>query len=251
MDTLRLLSSASFPIFTHISFRMQTILKSTLLALLTLILANGCNRAKKIPDTLDANLITFQVNYLDSKAGDIPTSWLPDKMEATYTNYFVMTRIEGFMGQFTLAHIADLKENTVTTLLNFLGTKVFHRGNPGELPVGIHPLADPNVIITGDTLTICGLTSEKAIVNTDGGSYDIYYTDKFNVKQPNLATPYPMIDHVLTDFRVQLSVLKMHLRMQNFTSDSVSSTIFIVPENFKEVSREEMETIINSLFTKD
>ena len=79
----------------------------------------------------------------------------------------------------------------------------------------------------------------------------MYYTRDFTVRKPNLSTPYSSIDHPLSDFRIQLSYLKMHLTCTEYETRTVESDIFRIPEDYKPVSRPVMEEIINSLFTKE
>jgi hypothetical protein len=218
---------------------------------LSLVFIIGCKRSEKPSGVVDADFIKYQVNYLESMAGDIPTRMLPDIMEAYYTKRFIKTSISGFFGQFSLVQVADLRQNRVTTMLNFFGNKVFYTGEKGELPAGIAAINDPIVNITEDTATICGMISRRATVESDGSTFDLFFIEEINIKSPNITTPYHFIDHVLSDFRVQLSILKMHLTMSDHEKTTVDSIVFEIPEDYKEVSRKTMETIINNLFTKD
>ena len=88
-------------------------------------------------------------------------------------------------------------------------------------------------------------------IDTGSETYDMYYTRDFSVRRPNLSTPYGSIDHPLSDFRIQLSYLKMHLTCSEYQSIIIDSEIFTVPEEYRLVSRSDMEDIINSLFTKE
>jgi hypothetical protein len=191
------------------------------------------------------------VEYLDKMAGDIPTNLLPDEMEAFYTRDYVLTRIEGFFGQFALIQVASLRKRTVTTMLNFFGTKVYYTGKRNEIPAGIHALNDPEISFSDETKTISGINSYKAVIQLPEESYDIYYTKEINIKSPNITTPYHFIDYVLSDFRVQLSYLKMRLIMKEHDHVEIEYSMFSIPEDYKPVSRDTMENIINSLFTKE
>lgn len=217
----------------------------------SILIISSCNRSEGDSATVEADFIKYQVVYLDKMAGDIPTRMLPNEMESYYTKKYVMTRIEGFFGQFSLVQVANLRQNTVTTMLNFFGNKVFYEGSKGEIPAGIVQLSDPKVIMTEDTLSICGMLSYRSIVENAAEVYDIYYTKDIDIKSPNIATPYSFIDYVLSDFRVQLSILKMQLVMSKHEQISLESSTFKVPEDYEQVSRETMESIINSLFTKE
>lgn len=218
---------------------------------LVLVLPVSCRRHNILPPTLEAHYISYRISYLESMAGDIPTRLLPTKMDSWYTDYFVATRIDGFFRQFSLIQIADLKNKRVSTLLNLFGTKVYHQGEKGELPAGIVAPLDLHIHDTGEHSVIGGLNSEKLEIETGGETYNMYYTTDFSVPRPNLSTPYGSIDHPLSDFRIQLSYLKMHLTCSEYESRIIESGIFRIPEDYKPVTRPVMEEIINSLFTKE
>ena len=173
-----------------------------------------------------------------------------NKILSFYTKYFVLTKIEGFFNQFSLIQIADLKRRRVTTLLNFFGNKVYYAGGSGELPAGILKPDRLKCRFTGETVVIGGVNSERVDVDTGDEQYNIYFTRDFTVRRPNISTPYHMVDYPLTEFRIQLSVLKMHLSCRELEYKPIESEIFTIPEEYRAVNRAAMEEIINSLFTK-
>jgi len=211
----------------------------------------GCKRNVVLPEYVEAYFVKYQIEYTEDKAGDIPTRILPDHMESYYSKYYVLTSIEGFFNQFSLIQIADLRHKQVTSLLNFFGNKVYYVGDNGKLPAGIVPLEKPKYHYTGETSVIGGLNSERIEVDTGEDQYSIFYTEDFSVRRPNISTPYRNIDFPLTDFRIQLSLLKMHLTCAEYEVKSIESEMFTIPEGYRRVSLEAMEQIINSLFTKD
>jgi len=92
--------------------------------LIITLFVSACNRSDETSKSIDAEHISYQVNYMENMAGDIPTRMLPDVMEAYYTKKYVMTSIKGFLGQFSLVQVANLRHDNVITMMNFLGTKV-------------------------------------------------------------------------------------------------------------------------------
>lgn len=222
-----------------------------ILPLLLVLIIVSCQRDKDGSKTSEVDYITYKVEYLEKMAGDIPTSWLPGEMHAYYDRKHVLTRIDGFFGQFSLVQVADLKKNTVVSMLNFIGNKIYYVGDKGEIPAGIYPLDNPDINFSEDTLTISGLLSYKANVNVSDDNYDIFYTKDISIDHPNVTTPYSSIDYVLSDFRVQLSFLKMRLIIKDHKKENIDPSIFEIPEDYKQVSKEAMEGIINNLFTKD
>lgn len=230
---------------------MQGYAKYISIIALLIIGLNSCKRAGEGKADIDADIINYEIVYMENMAGDIPTSVLPKTMEAIYTRKYIKTSIKGFFGQFSLTQIANLRKNTVVTLLNFLGHKVYYVGEKGEIPVGIVTLKNPEVEYHKDTLNVCGMQAKRATVTTEKEKYDIYYIEEINIKDPNITTPYYFIDFVLSDFRVQLSMLKMRLIMEEHTTEKISFSEFDIPGDYKEVSHDSMESIINNLFTKE
>lgn len=220
------------------------------LILMTLMLS-ACRNSGNNSALTEAHYMEYRITYAEDMAGDIPTRMLPKVMESWYTEQYVLTSITGFFNQFSLVQISNLRSKKVTTILNFFGTKVWYRSERGELPASV---VDPGIVdihITGDTLSINGILSYAAKVQTSEEEYDIYYNRNFKVRNPNLSTPYRDVGHPLSDFQIQLSYLKMQLTCTEYGIREVERELFRVPEDYREVERELMEQIINSLFTKE
>lgn len=221
------------------------------LLFLVSLIVSSCRFDSRLPETLEAHYIKYHISYLESMAGDVPTRLLPATMDSWYTDYFVVTRINGFFNQFSLMQIADLKNKRVCTLLDIFGSKIYHRAEKGELPAGIIAPSELRIHNTGEQSVIGGLHSEQVEIDTGSESYNMYYTRDFSVRRPNLSTPYGSINYPLSDFRIQLSYLKMHLTCTKYETKTVESDMFTVPDEYKPVSRAVMEQIINNLFTKE
>jgi len=218
---------------------------------ISLLIVSSCRRSVILPEFIESDYIRYDIEYLEKNAGDIPTRILPTQMDAYYTDYYILTRIEGFFNQFSLIQIANLKYKKVTTLLNFFGNKVYYTGSPGELPAGIVRPDRMDIQYTGEYSLIGGLRSERINIDTGIEEFSIYCTREFQISRPNITTPYNSVEYPLSDFRIQLSFLKMHLSCSEFETKPVESEIFTVPEDYRQVSRPVMEQIINNLFTKE
>jgi len=201
----------NFSIFEEIRSRIVSLNRILVPLLLISLVVSSCQRSVVLPETVEAHYIKYDINYLEKNAGDIPTRILPVQMDAYYTDYYVLTRIEGFFNQFSLIQIAELKHKKVTTLLNFFGNKVYYTGSRGELPAGVVEPDRLSIEYTGESTLIGGLKSERINIDTGAEEYNIYCTQEFKIDRPNIATPYHSIEYPLSDFRVQLSLLKMHL----------------------------------------
>lgn len=241
----------NFLIFTGLIRKFVRIRPALLLLTACILLAFARECRNSGPKENESTFVRYRISYLENMAGDIPTRILPKNMDCYYSPDKVVTTIEGFFGQFTLSQIADLRKKEVITLLNFFGNKVAYQGKRGELPASVLPIDNMTLTKTADTLRIAGLLSHRVEVSTPSGNYDIYYTSDIPVKKPNITTPYSQIEYPLSDFRVTLSQLKMRLTISETRTELLSAEAFGIPEGYKAVSREEMEEIINSLFTKE
>ncbi len=241
----------NFSIFEEIRSLIVSLSRFFITLVISLLIVSSCRRSVKLPETIEANYIRYDIEYLEKKAGDIPTRILPAQMDAYYTDYYILTRIEGFFNQFSLIQIANLRQRKVTTLLNFFGNKVYYTGSRGELPAGIVQPEKLDIQFTGEYSLIGGLNSERINIDTGIEVYSIYCTREFQISRPNITTPYHSVEYPLSDFRIQLSLLKMHLSCSDFETKPVESEIFTIPADYRQVSRPAMEQIINNLFTKE
>jgi hypothetical protein len=77
----------------------------------------------------------------------------------------------------------------------------------------------------------------------------IWYTNEINVKNSNEATPFRDIDGVLMDFFFYLGSTKVHFSAENVYSKDISDDTFIRRDDFKRVSREEINRFINKMLS--
>ena len=218
--------------------------------LIVLVFTGACNR-HKIPTEgpVNAKVIDYKVEYLESKAGSIPTSILPSKMTLVFAEHIALNRIDGFLGQFSLSYIANLKTTTVTTMLKLFDKKYYYIGKPGELPCGINKMEGIKIHETGHTKEISGFSSKELIVRE--GNYPelyIYTANIDNIKNPNITTPYSEVEGVLLEFYTSLSIMQMKLSASRLYNKEIDWSLFKVPDDYKLISRPEMEKAINELF---
>jgi hypothetical protein len=209
---------------------------------------SGCSRRTQ-PEIVDAKVIEYKVEYVDEVAGSIPTSILPRKMTLIFAEKMAMNTIDGFLGQFTLTYIADLKKETVVTMLKLFDKRYYHRGESGENPAGIAPMDGMKLEGTDSTARILDFDARRYILYIPGyEEKEIWSTPDIKIKNPNITTPYKELEDVLLQFYTELSVLKMNMMAHNFEEQSLSNEIFQVPEKYEEISRKKMEKILEELF---
>ena len=198
---------------------------------------------------LDAKIIHYRVEYLDKVAGSVPTNILPDRMTLVLADNKALNTIEGFLGQFSLSYMADLRKNRVVTMLKIFDKRYYHNGKSGELPVGISPMENMFLELEENSFKMLDFDTRKYILHLPGQKEkELFGTMDLEIKNPNNTTPYREVPDVLLQFYTELSVLKMNMIAEQFEEREVEKTVFKIPENYKEISRPAMEKLLAELF---
>ena len=194
---------------------------------------------------MNAKIIEYKIEYLADKAGSIPTSVLPGKMTLIFADHFALNRIEGFLGQFSISYIANLKTKKVISLLKIFDKKYYYTGKAGELPIGIDSMQGLVIEKTGGKKDIAGISSDEIRVTAPDGKILLIYSAYIDhIKNPNITTPYSEIDAVLLEFYTSLSDLKMKLSASRYYTKDIEWSIFNIPEEYPEVSNTLMTKVI-------
>ena len=95
---------------------------------------------------------------------------------------------------------------------------------------------------------ILGLNCKRALAILDDSlhtTFEIYYTDEIDIDDPNAQTPFAEIDGVMLEFTSLINGVRMHFLAGSIAADSISDNEFVIPPDYKQVSRSEMVDIIN------
>lgn len=216
-------------------------------SLMNILLSCGETGTRDIPLQ---GTIEYDINYIENNTGGVSERMLPKKMVVTFNEQFVMQRIDGLMGLFSIFHIACNDEITNNTYLKIGPYKYTYTGSAEEMAAGFGYYKVKAVIAEEGNYRIAGLDAQKArIVNS--GSYDepytVFYSDDFPVPGINKFNPYKDIEGILLDFRLEINGLKMHLVAKETNFREVDEKIFF-PEDYRSISRKEMDDLITALF---
>jgi hypothetical protein len=224
--------------------------QNKLLCLLVLLLLSaGCKKNVIPQGEVKATVIEYKVDYLAEKAGKIPTKLLPGKMTVIFADHYAMNRIEGFFGQFSLIYVGNLRNQTVITMLKLFDKKFVYYGKKGELPCGLVDKGNVEITKTGKTAELVGYHCQQLLIRPENdSSFLALTTDKIDIKNPNITTPYRDISEVMLQFRTQLDLLEMQLTAENIEQKSVSWDVFRVTPDYEERSRDFMENTLADLF---
>jgi len=225
----------------------KSILKYLTLTLLAIMFVD-CSR-KKGPGLTEGR-IEFQITYEQQEIGGYSASLLPAKMTMEFRDNMVKNTIQGGMGFFNLVNVSDLNNYQFITYLKFIDKKYIFEGDKNEPPCCFGLMDGMNIEFTGQTKEIIGFECKNAIASfPDGGieSFDIWYTDELQLDKPNGNSPFQKIPGVLLEFNTIMGNANMHMVAKGFDVTRVPARIFDLPKNYTQVSKLEMETILNAL----
>lgn len=154
------------------------------------------------------------------------------------------------MGFFSLINIVDLDDVTTATFLKFIDKKYAFLGQKNEGPCCIKQFEGMTITNTNETKEILGFIGRKAIISfpeTNNESFPVYYTTEIKLKNPNISSPYKDIPGVLLEFRAILGQSEIQIIAENYYAEYLPDKEFHFPRNYKEISKHEMEKIINAL----
>ncbi len=225
----------------------KSILKYLSLTLLAILFVD-CGR-KKITGLTEGR-IEFQITYEQQEVGGYSASLLPAKMTMEFRDNMIKNTIQGGMGFFNLVNVSDLKNYQFITYLRFIDKKYIFKGDRNEPPCCFGLMHDMNIEFTKQTKEIIGFDCKKAIASFPDESlesFDIWYTEDLQLNKPNGNSPYRKIPGVLLEFNTIMGNANMHMVAKKCDVSRVPAKIFDLPKNYTQVSKLEMETILNAL----
>ncbi|KPK84569.1 MAG: hypothetical protein AMS27_09555 [Bacteroides sp. SM23_62_1] len=217
----------------------------------SLIIVASFSCKKKPPAAKsDEGVIEYRIEYLNDKVGNFSTGVLPQTMVVKFKKNKVKNSIEGAMGFFSLINIANLSEMTNATYLKFVDKKYAYEGQKNEEPCCIKQFEGMKVTLTDETKEIIGFIGKRANISfpdTNQDSFSVYYTTEIKLKNPNIMNPYKEIPGVLLEFRTNLGHTNMLMIAEKYYPENLPDKEFHLPRNYRKVTKNEMEKILNAL----
>ncbi len=201
-------------------------------------------------DEMTQGVIEYEIRYKENNSSGIPAQVLPRKMVMTFNDNYVMQRIDGFMGLFSVFHISCRNNETNNTYIKIGPYKYVYVGSPDEMAAGFGGEKTKVLKQEEGTYRIAGLEARKVLVSCPDSTalpFSVYYTKEIPISNINKNNPYEGIDGVMLDFILELNGLKMHLVAKNAKFREIDEKVFI-HDNYRRINRNEMDEIISSLF---
>ena len=213
-----------------------------------ILISDACKR--KAGTGSAEGMISFSITYDQSRVGGYSTAILPKEMIMEFNGNKVMNTIKGGLGFFRLVHVSDMRYSQHTTWLKFIDKRYIYEGDKRESPCCFSILDGMQLEFTDNTKVIAGLNCLNAIASfPDNGieAFDIWYTKELDIDNPNSNTPFMDIPGVMLEFNTLMGNANMHMMATTYEAQPIPQKKFLAPQNYRPVSKAEMESILNAL----
>lgn len=168
-------------------------------------------------------------------------SMLPKESVTYVKGKLSRTETDGAMGMKTVVIVNGATE-TATTLMDMLGQKYAIETNTKEEAAKNKKTDNSKVTVTDETKMIAGYKCKKAIIETEDGKMNVWFTNDFRmVNSQTKDGPFAKIDGTPLDFEINQQGMIMHMFAKEITKTPVSDAKFEIPADYKKTTQEELK----------
>jgi GLPGLI family protein len=209
--------------------------------LICLLIATGCSK-KDRDSRITQGRIEYHITYETDSAHRKLVDLLPHRMKLIFDQDSAINVMEGFMGLYKLNSITYFRSKRCITLLKVPKYTFLFTGKKGEPMCCFDPLDNMIVDRTDETKEILGFKCRKANISFPDNdyTYSVYYTNEFNIRNPNSTNPYKKIEGVLMEFELNMYYFRLHFTADKFLPVPKNDTHFSIPKDYKELTRDQM-----------
>ncbi len=221
-------------------------MKRYIIIITVLVLFVSCD-SSIFSGKLKEGTIDYKLEYLDDANEKPIISLLPTEMKIQFKKGYYLQSVEGWMGIFRMAGVNDVNAKKKSALLKIMNKKYLYQVDGNSEGFGFNPMKDKKIEFTEETKEIAGYKCKKANVTWGSYTFSVYYTDEIKIDEPNWNNPFPEIDGVLLEYQYEMFDIKTKVTATGVIKEKVPSEVFEIPEGYKNVSKKEMEDVINDL----
>jgi len=195
-------------------------------------------------------IIHYELKYLQSEDENPIISLLPTEMDIEFKDGYSHQKVEGWMGIFYMGGIFNPAIKRKTALLKIMGQKYqYYEEGDKQVNFGFDPYDGMKIEKTNKTKEIAGMQCEEIQVTFSDTSknFNIFYTNDIEIPNPNWNNPFHSVDGVLLEYQINMFGIKTRIIAKSVEFVEVPDENFAIPDGYKEVSKEEMEEVINNL----
>jgi len=195
--------------------------------------------------------IHYNIEY-GGTMGGVPKEVLPKTLVVYFKKDKTLFEMVSPFGNSGIINLSNPEEGIFDTYFSLFTIKYYYAAEQGELFPGFDGMEGMELKKTEKEAQICGFNCKNAEVSFPSDRskvISIWYTDEIDVKNSNVATPFKDIDGVLMDFFFYLGPTEVHFTAENVYSKDISDDTFARKDNFKRVTREELNKWMNKMIS--
>lgn len=195
--------------------------------------------------------IHYAIEY-SGNLGGVPKEVLPQNLIVYFKKDKLLFEMVSSFGNSGIINLTNPDEGIFDTYFSLFTIKYFYAAEEGELFPGFEGMVGMELHKTSLTTQICGFNCKNAEVTFPSDRskvMSVWYTDEINVKNSNTSTPFKDIDGVLMDFIFYMGTTEVHFSAENVYNKDINDETFIRRNDFKRVSREEINKFINKMIS--
>lgn len=195
--------------------------------------------------------IHYNIEY-GGTMGGVPKEVLPKTLVVYFKKDKILFEMVSPFGNSGIINLSNPEEGIFDTYFSLFTIKYYYAAEQGELFPGFDGMEGMELKKTEKEAQICGFNCKNAEVSFPSDRskvISIWYTDEIDVKNSNVATPFKDIDGVLMDFFFYFGPTEVHFTAENVYSKDISDDTFARKDNFKRVTREELNKWMNKMIS--
>lgn len=195
--------------------------------------------------------IHYDIEY-GGNLGGVPKEVLPKNLIVYFKKDKLLFEMISPFGNSGIINLTNPELEIFDTYFSLFTMKYYYAASEGELFPGFEGMEGMELKKTSKKALICGFNCNNAEITFPSDRskvMTVWYTNEINVKNSNLATPFKDIEGVLLDFFFYLGTTEVHFSAENVYSKDISDETFNRRDDFKRVSREELNKVIGKMIS--
>ena len=176
-------------------------------------------------------------------------SMAPTKMTIKFKKNKSCVEMSAGMGMFSTCFVSNPDNKSLTQMVKLLNKKFWLTEDANTIKKE-NDSYKFEIKPSNETKIIAGYKCLKATVHikdSDDPDFTVYYTKDLNIHNPNFSNPFSEIDGVLMEYQMKKFGLEMKFVANKVIKENVDDAIFQVPEDYKKISKKEMDELFQSL----
>lgn len=193
----------------------------------------------------------YKVTYPKMDKNNFMMDFMPNKMVMKFKEDKYVTSLSAGMGMFNSKFIVDKNNSQFSQAVKLINKKYQLNLKGKAIDIAAQKIPKHNIEPTGDIKKILNYNCNHAIVTVDNESHDafeIYYTDKINIEDPNWGTPFAPINGVLLVYQYEKYDVCMRFEAISIKFTEIDDSEFEIDEDFIELGEEAMDKEMQEIF---